>query len=343
MCELQASEQKGQIASASFRQGIDAEPPREVTIAVVIPAYNEEATLTNVLEDFLRELPAAELLVVDNNSTDNTRHIAEETLERLKCVGRVVQELERGKGNAIRRAFMEVDADIVVMVDADSTYAASDVHQLLGPIRTGEADMVVGDRHTEGQYQRENKRAFHNFGNTLVRWAINRLFRTHLNDILSGFRAFNRTFVENFPIMSTGFELETEMTLHALDKRFRVKELPITYCDRPQGSISKLKTFSDGLRVILTILHIFRYYRPIAFFGSLSALFALAGLIVGMRAIMEYVIYRYIYAIPSAVLATGLMLFSVICFSLGVILDTVVKLHNFNFILRINDRTMKWK
>jgi len=143
--------------------------------------------------------------------------------------------------------------------------------------------------------------------------------------------------------MSTGFELETEMTLHALDKRFRVKELPITYRDRPQGSTSKLKTFSDGLRVLLTILHIFRYYRPIAFFGSLAALSALAGLIVGMRPIVEYALYRYIYAIPSAVLATGLMIFSVICFSLGVILDTVVKLHNFNFILRINDRTMKWK
>jgi glycosyltransferase involved in cell wall biosynthesis len=343
MSELQPPEQKVKMAIASSRQGIDAEPPPEVTIAVVIPAYNEEATLANVLQDFLRELPDAELIVVDNNSTDNTRNIAEETLKRLKCIGHVIQELERGKGNTIRRAFSEVDADIIVMVDADSTYMASDVHRLIGPVRKGEADMVVGDRHTEGQYQRENKRAFHNFGNTLVRWIINRLFRANLNDVLSGFRAFSRKFVENFPIMSTGFELEIEMTLHALDKKFRVKELPIAYHDRPEGSTSKLKTFSDGLRVILTILHIFRYYRPVAFFGSLAAQLALAGLMVGVRPIVEYAMYRYIYAIPSAVLATGLMIFSVICFSLGIVLDTIVKLHNFDFLLRMNDRTMRWK
>ena len=338
MRKSRRSEQRDEIAIPLYHKGIDAEQSHEVTVAVVIPAYNEEATLANVLEDFCRELPDAELIVVDNASTDNTRNVAAETFERLRCVGRVIQELERGKGNAIRRAFAEVDADIVVMVDADSTYPAADVHRLIAPIRTGQADMVVGDRHAEGRYQHENKRAFHQFGNVLVRRTINWLFRANLHDVLSGFRAFSRKFVENFPIMSTGFELETEMTLHALDKRLRVQECSIIYCDRPEGSISKLNTFSDGLRVILTILNIFRCYRPMVFFGSLAVLFAFTGLMVGTRVIVEYVRYRYVYAIPSAILAMGLMIFSVLCVSLGLILDTVVKLHHADFELRMNAR-----
>src|SRR5262245_16586699 len=317
MRKSRRSEQRDEIAIPLYHKGIDAEQSHEVTVAVVIPAYNEEATLANVLEDFCRELPDAELIVVDNASTDNTRNVAAETFERLKCVGRVIQELERGKGNAIRRAFAEVEADIVVMVDADSTYPASDVHRLIAPIRAGEVDMVVGDRHTEGRYQHENKRAFHEFGNALVRWTINRLFRANLNDVLSGFRAFSRKFVENFPVMSTGFELETEITLHALDKRFRLKECPVMYRDRSKGSKLKLNTFSDCLRVMVTILNIFRCYRPMGFFGSLAVLFALTGLIVGARVIVEYALYRYVYAIPSAILATGLMIFSILCLSLG--------------------------
>ena len=338
MRKLPRSEQRDEITIPLFHKGMATEQSHEVTVAVVIPAYNEEATLANVLEDFYQELPDAEFIVVDNASTDETRNIANATLQRLKCTGRVIQELERGKGNAIRRAFAEVDADIIVMVDADSTYPASDVHCLIAPIRTGQADMVVGDRHAEGRYQHENRRAFHQFGNVLVRRTINWLFRAHLNDVLSGFRAFSRKFVENFPVMSTGFELETEMTLHALDKRLRVKECPIKYCDRPEGSVSKLNTFSDGLRVLLKILNIFRCYRPLGFFGSLAGLLALAGLIVGSRVIAEYILYRYVYAIPSAILATGLMIFSVLCVCLGLILDTVVKLHHADFELRMHAR-----
>jgi glycosyltransferase involved in cell wall biosynthesis len=333
---LQTPDDKVEIPITVFHNGSRTEFVRDQTIAVVIPAYNEETTIAEVLEDFCRELPDAELIVVDNASTDKTRHVATEALQRLGCAGRLIQESQRGKGNAIRRAFAEADADIVVMVDADSTYPASDVHRMIAPIMSSQADMVVGDRQAEGRYRQENKRPFHGPGNALVRSTINWLFRAELNDVLSGFRAFSRTFIENFPVMSTGFEIETEITLHALDKRFRIKELPIAYRDRPEGSVSKLNTFSDGLRVIRTILNIFRCYRPMGFFGSLSVLLALSSLLVGSRVIVEYLLYRYVYAIPSAILATGLMLLSVLCVSLGLILDTVVRLHHVDFAVRLN-------
>jgi glycosyltransferase involved in cell wall biosynthesis len=338
MRKLQTSAYDNEIPITVFHNGNRIEPVRDLTIAVVIPAYNEEATIAHVLDDFARELPHAELIVVDNASTDDTRHVATAALQRLTCAGRLIQELQRGKGHAIRRAFAEADADIVVMVDADSTYPASDVHRLIAPIMGGQADMVVGDRQAGGRYQRENKRPFHGSGNALVRSTINWLFHAELNDVLSGFRAFSRTFIENFPVMSGGFEIETEITLHALDKRFRVKELPIAYRDRPQGSVSKLSTFSDGLRVIRTILNIFRWYRPMGFFGSLAALFSLGSLLVGSQVIVEYVLYRYVYKVPSAILATGLMLLAVLCVSLGLMLDTVVRLHHVDFALRLNYR-----
>jgi glycosyltransferase involved in cell wall biosynthesis len=332
-------EYKEEPAVSFFQNGTRAEKSRDCTVTVIIPAYNEDATIANVLEAFYRELPNAELVVVDNGSSDNTRTVVSETFERLNCVGRLIREPERGKGNAVRRGFAEANADIVVMVDADSTYPAADVHQLIAPIRAQQADMVVGDRHAEGRYEHENKRAFHGLGNALVRRTINWLFRAELNDVLSGYRAFSRTFIENFPVMSTGFEVETEITLHALDKRFRIKELPVAYRDRPEGSVSKLNTFSDGLRVLRTIVNIFRCYRPMGFFGSLAVFFVLASLLVGSRVVVEYMLYRYVYAIPSAILATGLMILSVLCISLGLILDTVVRLHHLDFAVRINHRT----
>jgi glycosyltransferase involved in cell wall biosynthesis len=338
MSVLSTSEYDTETTVTVFANGSRTEFVRSWTVAVVIPAYNEEATIAQVLESFHRELPNAELVVIDNASTDGTRNVATETLSRLSCAGRIIQETQRGKGHAIRRAFAEVDADVVVMVDADLTYPASDVHRLMAPIIAGQADMVVGDRHAAGGYQRENKRHFHGPGNALVRWTINRLFRAELNDVLSGFRAFNRIFIDHFPVMSTGFEIETEITLHALDKRFRIRELPIEYRDRPVGSVSKLNTFSDGLRVIRTILNIFRCYRPIGFFGLLAAIFAVTSLLVGARVIVEYVLYSYVYAIPSAILATGLVLLSVLCVSVGLILDTVVRLHHADFALRLKYR-----
>lgn len=196
---------------------------------------------------------------------DSTESLARETLERLKCHGGVINEPRAGKGNAVRRAFIEIDADIYILADADMTYPAFQAHDLITPIVNGTADMVVGDRHSAGHYAAENKRAFHGFGNCLVRDLVNKLFGAKLADIMSGYRAFNRRFVKNYPILVEGFEIETDMTLHALDKRFRILEVPVEYRDRPEGSFSKLNTFRDGMRVINTITTVLRYYRPLAF------------------------------------------------------------------------------
>jgi hypothetical protein len=230
---------------------------------------------------------------------------------------------------------MEVDADVYVMVDADCTYSAADLEKVIGPVIAGEADMVIGDRRVSGDYERENTRAFHNFGNELVRQLINRLFNSRLNDILSGYRAFSRRFVKNFPILSAGFELETELTLHALDKRLRVQEVPVSYRDRPVGSVSKLNTFQDGLRVLGTIFSILRFTRPLFFFGLTAALLAVAGTAVGMLPVIEFLETRLIYHVPSAILATGLMICSLIAFAIALILDTFARQSRVSFELRL--------
>ena len=201
-----------------------------------------------VIEDFKRELPEADIYVYNNNSKDKTYEIAS------KCGVIVRNEYNQGKGNVVRRMFREIDADIYIMVDADDTYPAEFVHKLIEPIRNNTADMVVGDRLSNGTYKKENKRKFHNFGNNLVKKAINTVFKSNLNDIMSGYRAFNKMFVKNIPVLSSKFEIETEMTLHALDKKFIVKEIPIEYRDRPEGSVSKLNTVNDGVKVIKTII-----------------------------------------------------------------------------------------
>ena len=217
-------------------------------IAVLIPCYNEELTIEKVIKDFRKELPDADIYVYDNNSKDKTAEIA-------VANGAIVKhEYRQGKGNVVRTMFREIEADIYVMVDGDDTYPAEFVHKLIEPIRTGEADMTIGDRLSNGTYQEENKRHFHEFGNNLVKKSINVLFRTKLKDIMTGYRVFNRAFVKNMPILSKGFEIETEMTLYALDKRFIIKEIPITYRDRPHGSSSKINTVWDGYKVIKKIL-----------------------------------------------------------------------------------------
>jgi glycosyltransferase involved in cell wall biosynthesis len=300
-------------------------------VAIVIPSYNEELTIQQVIRDFSRAMPSAELIVVNNNSVDRTEALARESLREVPNPGRIINESRQGKANAIRAAFNSVDADIYVMVDADMTYPAEEINKLIEPVRAGVADMVVGDRLFGGIYRQENKRRFHNFGNLLVKGCINWLFESNFNDIMSGYRAFNRKFVKNFPIMCEGFELETEMTLHALDKRFKMIEVPITYKDRPAGSFSKLNTFSDGLFVLLTIFHIFRHYKPITFFIAFSAFFAVLGLLIGIPVVIEFVETSFINKIPSAILASSLMVFSVILFCVGLILDTVVVIHRSEF------------
>jgi len=299
-------------------------------IAVILPAYNEELTIGPTIESFWRAMPGAEIVIVNNNSTDATEKVARGTLASLSAHGRIINECRQGKGNAVRRAFSDVDADIYVMADADLTYPAEMVGMLIQPIIDGEADMVVGDRLSEGHYARENKRRFHGFGNRLVKDLINRLFGSRLKDIMSGYRAFSRKFVKNYPILVEGFQLETDVTLHALDKRFRILEIPVLYKDRPSGSISKLNTFKDGARVIFTIAQILRYYRPMAFFGTLALIFAVAGIIAAMPVFNDWIMHRYIYHIPLAVLAAALEIVAVMSLSVGLMLDSITHQHRMN-------------
>lgn len=300
-------------------------------IAVLIPCYNEEVTISKVIEDFKKELPEADIYVYNNNSTDKTYEIAKE------CGAIVHNEYNQGKGNVIRRMFREIDADIYVMVDGDNTYPANAVHKLIAPIKDKRADMVIGDRLSNGTYKKENKRKFHGFGNNLVKSAINAVFKADLKDIMSGYRAFSKIFVKNIPILSSKFEIETEMTLHALDKKFVIEEVPIEYKDRPDGSFSKLNTIGDGLKVIKTIIKMYKDFKPRQFFMWIGFIVMLLGILVGIPVITEFVKYQYIYKVPSAILATGLVTLSIIIFQCGVILDTVVKEHKENYELKLID------
>ena len=283
-------------------------------IAVLIPCYNEEATISTVIADFKRELPEADIYVYDNNSTDRTYELA------VQGGAIVKKEPRQGKGNVIRQMFFDIDADYYLMVDGDDTYPAEAVHGLLEKLRSGEADMVIGDRLSNGTYFDENKRPFHDFGNNLVRNTITRMYKTKILDVMTGYRGFNRIFVKSFPIMSSGFQIETELTIHALDKKFKFVEIPIEYRDRPEGSVSKLNTFSDGFKVIMMIIKMCKDYKPLLFFGIWTIFFFLFGLVTGIPVIREYMLTSFITRIPSAILSTGLMTLLVT----GLILDTVV-------------------
>ena len=234
-------------------------------IAVLIPCYNEEKTVEKVVRDFRQVLPEAVIYVYDNNSSDRTVELAEKA-------GAVVRhEYLQGKGNVIRRMFREIDAEVYIMTDGDDTYPAEFAREMVDKVLHHQSDMVVGDR-LSSTYFTENKRPFHNFGNSLVRGTINKLFHTEIKDIMTGYRAFSYQFVKTFPVLSKGFEIETEMTIHAADKNMQVDNVVIEYRDRPEGSESKLNTYSDGFRVLKTIFRMFRQYRPFAFFGLLALL-----------------------------------------------------------------------
>lgn len=297
--------------------------------AILIPCYNEEITIEKVIKDFKKELPEADIYVYDNNSKDRTAEIAKKN-------GAIVKhEYRQGKGNVVRSMFRDIEADIYVMVDGDDTYPAEEVHKLMEPIIKQEADMVIGDRLTNGTYQHENKRHFHEFGNNLVKKSINRLFKANLKDIMTGYRVFNKLFVKNMPVMSPKFEIETEMSLHALDKKFVIKEIPIIYRDRPEGSVSKLDTFGDGLKVIKTIVKMYKDFKPRQFFWIIAFLFAIIGFAVGLPVIIEFFTTSYITKVPSAILASGIMIVALIIFQCGVILDTVVKQHKEKYELEL--------
>jgi len=294
-----------------------------MNVCVILPAFNEALTIAGCIADFHAHLPDAQIWVINNRSTDHTGDIARATIASLACAGGVIDEERPGKGNAMRRAFIEIDADIYLLADADMTYPAFQALQLIEPIRSGAADMVVGDRHTAGNYALENKRALHGFGNRFVRYLINRLFNANLADIMSGYRAMSKRFIKNYPILVPGFEIETDMTLHALDKRFRIMEIPIAYKDRPEGSFSKLSTVRDGMRVLATIGNILRYYRPLFFFGSAAIFIGVLGLIAGAPVIDDWIRHRYIYHVPSAVLAAGLEIIAIVLLAVGLILDSI--------------------
>ena len=227
-------------------------------IAVLIPCYNESQTIEKVVRDYKNALPEADIYVYDNNSTDGTGDIA-------KRAGAIVRrEYRQGKGNVIRSMFRDIDADCYLMTDGDDTYPAENAREMADLIMSGRADMVIGDR-LSSTYFTENKRPFHNFGNRIVRGLINKLFKSNIHDIMTGYRAFSPLFVKSFPVLSQGFEIETEMSIHALDKNFNLVEIPVSYRDRPAGSVSKLNTYRDGVKVLRTIARLFREYRPFEF------------------------------------------------------------------------------
>ncbi|HEY4029023.1 MAG TPA: glycosyltransferase family 2 protein [Caulobacteraceae bacterium] len=300
---------------------------RRYSVAVVLPAYNEEQTIAATIEDFHEALPYADIWVVNNRSSDATEQLTLETIARLGCGGGLLNEKRPGKGNAVRRAFLDIDADIYVLADADLTYPASQAHRLIAPVAAGEADMTVGDRHSSGRYAVENKRALHGFGNRLVRDMVNWLFRAQLADIMSGYRVMNRRFVKGYPILVEGFEIETDMTLHALDKRFRILEIPVDYRDRPEGSVSKLNTLRDGARVLSTIGNILRHYRPMMFFGAAAALCALLGLLAAVPVLLDWIRYQYVYHVPLAIFCTGVEIVAILLAAVGLILDSIAH-HN---------------
>ena len=287
-------------------------------IAVLIPCYNEELTIEKVIRDFQKELPEAKVYVYNNNSKDRSYEVA-------KNAGAIViNEYRQGKGNVIRSMFEQVEADIYVLVDGDDTYPAEDAIKLIEAVRNG-ADMAVGDRISNGTYSKENKRKLHNLGNSLVKNAINVLFQVNLKDIMSGYRAYSKKFVKNFPVLTKKFEIETEMTLHALDKNYIIQEIPINYRDRPAGSISKVNTISDGIKVVKTIGVMFKDYKPLRFFSIIALVLLILGLIIGIPVIAEFVKTQYVSKVPSAILATGFVMLAFVVEQCGIILHTTVK------------------
>ena len=307
-------------------------------IAVIIPCYNEAITIAKVIDDFKKELPNADIYVYDNNSSDDTAKIAKEH-------GAIVRkEIRQGKGRVVRQMTRDITADYYVMVDGDDTYPAEAVHKLLEPLRNNEADMTIGDRLSNGTYGSENDRAFHGFGNNLVRWLIKIIYKFNFNDVMTGYRAYNTVFAKSMPILSPGFQIETELSIHAVDKSWRIKEIPIDYRDRPEGSESKLSTFGDGFKVLMMILSLFKEYRPLLLFG-LIALFCLAlGLIFGIPVIVDYARTGLVERFPTAILAVGLVLTSLLNLVTGWILGSVVKGQRLQYeleVIRVYDQYRK--
>ncbi len=298
-------------------------------IAVLIPCYNESKTIAKVVKDYKKALPMADIFVYDNNSKDSTDEIA-------RKAGAIVRyEYRQGKGNVIRTMFREIDADCYLMIDGDDTYPSENAKEMCDLVLSGKADMVVGDR-LSSTYFTENKRPFHNFGNRIVRFLINKLFKNNIKDIMTGYRAFSYDFVKGFPVLSKGFEIETEMTIHAVDKNYKIKEIPVAYKDRPEGSVSKLNTYSDGFKVLKTIATLFKEYKPNAFFDIFATLFLIISLILGVPVFIEYFKTGLVPKFPSLIVSGVSLILSILLFITGIILQVIVKKNRQMYELYLN-------
>lgn len=297
-------------------------------IAVLIPCYNESKTVKKVVEDFRRELPEAVIYVYDNNSTDGTGDLAKEA-------GAVVRkERRQGKGNVIRRMFREVDARVYVIVDGDDTYPAEAAPEMVRRVLEEQADMVVGDR-LSSTYYTENKRPFHNFGNSFVKNCINRFFDTNIQDIMTGYRAFSYSFVKTFPVLSRGFEIETEMSIHAADKHMQVDNVIIEYRDRPEGSVSKLNTFSDGFKVLTRILNLYKNYKPFSFFSLLSGILVALGVGFLIPVIIEYVETGLVPKFPTLIVCCFVLVAALQSFFAGLVLQSMEQKNKQDFEMQL--------
>ena len=298
-------------------------------IAVLIPCYNEELTIVKVVKDFKKVLPEADIYVYDNNSSDDSAKLAKKVGSIVRC------EIRQGKGNVVRSMFRDIDADCYLMVDADDTYSAKDARKMCNLILKDNYDMVVGDR-LSSTYFTENKRLFHNFGNRVVRFLINKLFNANITDVMSGYRAFSYDFVKSYPVMSKKFEIETEMTIHAIDKNFKIKMIPTLYKDRMTGSVSKLNTYRDGIMVINTIRELVKEYRPRLFFSFCSMIFLIVALILGVPVFVEYLKTGLVPRFPSLIVSMISLVLSLLLFITGIILEVLSKKYNQLYELYLN-------
>lgn len=307
-------------------------------IAVLIPCYNEALTVAKVIADYKSALPNADIYVYDNNSIDDTAAIAESN-------GAIVKhEYRQGKGNVIRTMFRDIDADCYLMIDGDDTYPAENAQEMCQLVLDGKADMVIGDR-LSSTYFEENKRPFHNFGNDIVRQSINSLWRPKkpILDVMTGYRAFSPMFVKTFPVLSQGFEIETEMTIHALDKNLLIQSIPVQYRDRPEGSVSKLNTYSDGCKVLLTFFNLYRDYKPMQFFGIVAAILAALSIIFFIPVFIEYINEGIVPRFPTFIASAFLMMSALLSFGCGLILDTNATNSRKNFEIQMNIIRMMMK
>lgn len=299
-------------------------------IAVLIPCYNEAKTIEKVVKDYKKALPEADIYVYDNNSTDGTDEIA-------RKAGAIVKyEYRQGKGNVIRSMFRQINADCYLMVDGDDTYPADDARKMCDLVLEGKADMVIGDR-LSSTYFSENKRAFHNFGNRIVRLLINKLFNNKIKDIMTGYRAFSYEFVKTYPVLAKGFEIETEMTIHAVDKNFLLQEVSVAYRDRPEGSVSKLNTYKDGFKVLKLIATLFKEYKPFFFFNIVAIILAIISFILIIPVFSAYFKTGLVERFPTLIVGGFMMIAAILSFVCGVILDVIAKKHKQLYELTLNE------